>query len=494
MSRVFLAATVRTTLALVLVACSAATQRTFVAPSDETVYTETVEQQGEIPTQVIYVINRSTVPVTVFSVSLRTCENVKQECVPKRTNLRVDPGGRVVAMRVQPESPLRGFSYYFSFGWRADSSSAAALTALAAGGDTRSQERLAAIQRADSIEKAHPGPRYHELTRDDFVAMAGKIAALRAAPESLALTPGERASIERVRILVLDDDGHVLGRTQWLEWIIDGRGAVDFTPPDRLMARRPGRATIRFRLAGEAQGIIGKDIAEIELPVVVAYRVDPNAPVFAGRVLDADSRTPLACARVALEDSLQNVVARTRTDAGGAFEMKAPHPGSFRVRVETHGWAPVYGSTELAAANERKQGEHPVRFTEQMLTAVYERPDADFQRARPAAVATEPMATRSAGGRGRMTPIVSGVTLGGSESMPILGIIGRVQPMTTWIQFVVDTGGRVDTTSILLPPETPASAKSSVASVLPRVRFSPAREAGKPTCELVRMQVNFSPR
>jgi hypothetical protein len=494
MSRSFLPPTVRMTLAIVLVACSTATQRAFVAPSDETVYTETVEQQGDTPTQVIYVINRSTVPVTVFSVSLRSCENVKQECAPKRTNLRVDPGGRVAAMRVQPDSPTRGFRYYFSFGWRADSSGAAALDALAASGDTRAQERLAARQRADSIEKTLSGPRYHELTRDDFVAMASKISALRAAPESLALTPGEQTSIERIRILVLDDDGQVLGRTQWLEWMIDPRGAIHFTPPDRLMARYPGRASIRFRLADEAEGIVGRAIAEIELPVVVAYRVDPNAPVFAGRVVDAETKTPLACARVALEDSLQNVVTRARTDASGAFEMKPPHAGSFRVRVETHGWAPVYGPTELAAPNERKQSEYPVRFTEQMLAAWHERPDPDYQRARPAAVTTEPIPTRSAAGRARTTPIVSGVTLGGSESMPILGIIGRVQPMTTWMQFVVDSTGRVDTTSILLPPGTPANAKASVASVLPRVRFSPAREMGKPTCELVRMPVNFSPR
>jgi hypothetical protein len=30
--------------------------------------------------------------------------------------------------------------------------------------------------------------------------------------------------------------------------------------------------------------------------------------------------------------------------------------------------------------------------------------------------------------------------------------------------------------------------------VLPRVRFSPAREKGTPVCEMLRMQVNFSPR
>jgi hypothetical protein len=493
MSRSLLATALRLAVASVFLACSSATQRAFVAPSDDTIVTETEEREGDPPTHLIYVVNRSTVPVTVFSVSLRGCENVKQDCRPNRVNLQVQPGGRVVAMRVQAESPTRGFRYYFNFGWRADSSSSAALGALAAGGDATAQQTIAERQRLDSIDRSTPGPRYHELTRDDFTAIAGRVASLRAEPESLTLAPGERSSIDRIRILVVNADGQVVGRTRWLSWSVPGPGTVDFVPPDRLTARRPGRAVLRFRLADEAQRIIGRELDEVEVPVVVAYRVDPNAPLFAGIVVDAETRTPLGCARVALEDSLQNVVSASRTTMAGTFNLPAPHPGTFRVRVETHGWAPVHGSMVAAAANETKQSEYPVSFTEQMLSASFMPPDPDFQRARPAAVTTQPISMRS-GGKGSTTPVVTGVTLGGSESMPILGIIGRVPAMTTWMQFVVDSAGRVDTASVLLPPKTPASAKASVTSVLPRVRFTPAIEAGKPTCELIRMQVNFSPR
>lgn len=483
----------RVLLALLLVACSSATKRAFVAPSNDTIFTETEERQGDPPMHLIYVVNRSTVPVRVFSVSLRNCENVKQECRPYPVNLRVPPGGRVVAMRVQEDMPGRGFRYYFNFGWRGDSSSrSAALGALAAGGDAAAQQTLAERQRVDSIDRSTPGPRYHELTRDDFAAIAGRVASLRAEPESLVLAPGERSSIDRIRILVVGADGQVVGRTRWLSWSVPGPGTVDFVPPDRLTARRPGRAVLRFRLADQAQQILGGELDEVEVPVVVAYRVDPNAPLFAGVVVDAETRTPLGCARVALEDSLQNVVSRARTTMAGTFNLPAPHPGSFRVRVETHGWAPVHGPMTAAAAKEVKQGEYPVTFTEQMLSSSF-LPDPDFQRARPAAVTTQPIPTRS-GGKANTTPVVTGVTLGGSESMPILGIIGRVPSMTTWMQFVVDSAGRVDTTSILLPPKTPANAKTSVTSVLPRVRFTPAIEAGKLTCELIRMQVNFSPR
>lgn len=493
MSRSVLTTIPQLTAAFLLVSCSSATQRAFVAPSDETVYSETTEQHGDTPAQVIQILNRSTVPVVVFSVSLRNCENVKQQCAPKRTNLRIDPGGRVVAMRVQPDNPALGYRYYFSFGWRADSSGTAALGVLAAGGDTRSQQQLSSRQRADSIGKSLPGPRYHEFSRDDFSAMAGRIARLRVLPDTLTMAPGEQTTMHHVRVLVVDDAGQILGRTQWLQWVVSGSAALEFTPPDLLTARRPGRATIRFRLPDEVQQLVGRPVEEVELPVVVAYRADPTAPVFAGRLIDAETQAPLACARVALEDSVENIVNRARSKSDGSFEVKAPHAGAFRLRVEMFGWAPFRSPVETAGANERTLSDHAVRFDEEMLPVWNER-SADYERARPAAVTTEPIPPRSSTGRSTATPLVSGVTLGGSQSMPILGIIGRVQPMTTWMQFVVDPAGRVDTATIVLPPGTPASAKASVKSVIPRVRFSPAREEGTPVCELVRMQVNFSSR
>jgi hypothetical protein len=52
----------------------------------------------------------------------------------------------------------------------------------------------------------------------------------------------------------------------------------------------------------------------------------------------------------------------------------------------------------------------------------------------------------------------------------------------------------VDSKSIILPLGTDQRALTSVTQVLPRVRFSPARDEGKPVCELLRMQVNFSNR
>ncbi len=487
---------VRLTFALLLAGCSATTQRAFEAPSSETIVSETEERQSDPPTHLIFVKNLSTVPVKVFSVSLRSCENVKQPCGPKSTNLRVAPGQRVLALRVEPDMPQRAFSYNFGFSWHADSSSAAALAALAASGDASARRKVAAMQRDDSLRKAEPGTHYNELTRDDFTALGGRVVSMRAEPESLVLAPGEQSSVERIQFLMLDAQGQSVGRTRWVQWMVPGDGAIQFLPPDRIIAHRPGRTVIRFRLAGEAQQMLRSEIPDVEVPIVVAYRLDAHAPVFAGRVADAESRRPLTCVRVVLEDSAQNVVSSGRTGAGGTFRLQAPRAGTYRVAVHTHGWAPAYGPTEVATAGEAREREYLVRFTEQLLIARYGREVEDFQHAHPAAVTTEPLRPRSTGASGgaASTPVISGVTLGGSDSNPILGIVSRTPRMTTWVQFVVDSTGRVDATSILLPPDTPASAKASVTSVLPRVRFSPARDKGTPTCEMLRMQVNFTSR
>lgn len=475
---------------VLLAGCSSATQRAYVAPTAQTIVSTTEERQGDPPVHLIFVENHSTVPVTVFSVSLSGCENVKQQCAPRPVSIRLGPGARQIATRVEPANRDRAFGYRFGFGWHADSARIGALTALASAGDETAKARLIARQRADSIARTEWGARYKELTRDDFTALAGRVLMLRVQPESLVLAPGERTSIERVQLLVADSQGVAFGRTGWVRWQVPSTNAVQFLPPADIVARAPGRIVIRFRLAEDAEAILQRSIPEVAYPVVVTYPPDPHAPVFAGLAVDADSGTPLACARVALEDSAQNVVASNRTGKAGTFALNAPRPGTYRVRVETFGWAPVHGAPEVASADETKQREYRVTFVDQLLTPRRGMALDDFQHAYPVAVSTAPVATRGA----VTTPVARAVTLGGSESMPILGIIGSAPAGTTWAQFVIDSIGRVDTTSVLLPTGASKVAVAAVRSMLPRIRFSPARDAGRPTCELVRMQVNFSPR
>ncbi len=56
--------------AWLLLGCSAATQRVYIAPTGQTITSDTEERQSDPPVHTIFVDNRSTVPVTVFSVSL----------------------------------------------------------------------------------------------------------------------------------------------------------------------------------------------------------------------------------------------------------------------------------------------------------------------------------------------------------------------------------------------------------------------------------------
>lgn len=479
-----------------LLACAPATQRAFVAPSYQSIVRTTEEREGPPPTHVIYVENHSTVPVKIFAYTLTDCENVNVECGVHRANIHLDADQRVMVVRIEPKVRTLGFRYSFGFSWQDDSSRTTALNALAAAGDSSARVRLAAMQHSDSLQRAQTGTHYNELSRTDFPLIASRVASMRADPESLLIVPGERTSIERIRLLLVEKDGVVLGQTRWVGWRIES-GAVQFEPPTTLIARRPGRTKIRFHLADEPEKMIGSPVNEVEYSVVAAYPVDAHAPMFDGRALDGESRKPLACASVALEDSAQNVVARERTGAEGTFVLNAPRPGTYRVRVETPGWAPVYGPTELAKADEEKQHEYLVKFSEQMLTARYlrETMSGDGEHARPISVRIDPTGGDARGAKNHAAaPIAQGVTLGGSEAMPILGIVGRAPSGTSWMQFVVDSTGRVDTGSISLPADTSSKRLASVTSVLPRVRFSPAREAGKPVCELLRMQVNFSAR
>jgi hypothetical protein len=264
---------------------------------------------------------------------------------------------------------------------------------------------------------------------------------------------------------------------------------VQFVPPDQLIAKRPGRTQIHFKLADEPQKMLAAPVNEVDYAVVAAYTPDPHAPVFDGRALDAGTKAPLACASVALEDSAQNVVARTRTGPTGTFMLTPPRPGTYRVRVETPGWAPVYGPSTLANADEDKQQEYLVTFDEQMLMARYMRDGDEIEHARPISLRMEPMTSHKG-----PTPIVNNVTLGGSEAMPILGIVGRAPTGTSWMQFVVDSTGQVDPKSITLGAGAEPKSLTRVTTVLPHVRFAPARASGKPVCELLRMQVNFSAR
>lgn len=104
---------------LVLASCASARTKIYVAPTNETVLL-IAEDTPTNPGKVIYVVNESSEPITVTSLHLTSCENIKNRCDFHKLALRVDPHSRRQIMRVEAANPERGFGYRSNFGWRAD--------------------------------------------------------------------------------------------------------------------------------------------------------------------------------------------------------------------------------------------------------------------------------------------------------------------------------------------------------------------------------------
>lgn len=360
---------------IVLSACAPAAQVLYVAPTVETIVSGSEVRTDGSRAILIYVENHSTVPIVVLATRLLECDNIKQQCATRPSNIRIRPGQRFTVLRLDPANPTLGLSYRFGYSWRADSADITAYRLLADARGDGSQLKLASVEGAQTV------PRSADLPREETVA---------------------------------------------------------------------------------------------ETP-------DPNAPIFQGFLLDADTRTPLGCASVALEDSAQIVVAHDRSTRGGMFGLVAPKPGSYRVRIETAGWAPAYGPAEVVAAGDFREERLLVSFLDQALTSSTSSSRDHDRHAAPVSISPMPDASTMA----------SSVELGEEQATPLLRIVGSTPRAHTWAQFVVDSTGRVDTASVQLPKETTKAVAASVRSVLPRVHFSPALAAGKPVCELQRMEVNF---
>jgi hypothetical protein len=232
---------------LLLTACaSTPTQKVYVAPTRETVFATVEESQGA-PGHMIFVENRSSVPVTVYSVSLRDCQNVKGQCSVHPVNIHLDAGRRSTLLRVEPADPQKGFNCHYSFGWRADSTTTLALGALAANGDAVAQRQLDAMHRADERRRHEVGSQDLDLTPSDISALATPASSLRASPDSLVLRVGDRATLDTIHVLLLGGQNEILGRVHGLQWRV-GSPAVRLVPPDTLVAAAAGRALLQLRL------------------------------------------------------------------------------------------------------------------------------------------------------------------------------------------------------------------------------------------------------
>lgn len=151
---------VKRTLLIVILALGASTtagaQNEFVAPTIRTVLASSEAGYGPEQSHTLYVTNTSTVPIVVFGIVLSNCENVKQSCGGRPTNITIGAGTRRDVYRVQPRDTEKGFEYRWSFSFRADSSDAKVRAVLREHGITASGAPLPR-EEARPTAAAEPG-------------------------------------------------------------------------------------------------------------------------------------------------------------------------------------------------------------------------------------------------------------------------------------------------------------------------------------------------
>jgi len=97
-------------------ACSGSRVPVYVAPSNQTIQSGTEMSHGG-DGQFIYVVNHSSVPITITGLHITDCENVRNRCEPTRLRVRVEPGRRQNLATVRPDNPNRAHSFRFRYTW-----------------------------------------------------------------------------------------------------------------------------------------------------------------------------------------------------------------------------------------------------------------------------------------------------------------------------------------------------------------------------------------
>lgn len=181
--------------------------------------------------------------------------------------------------------------------------------------------------------------------------------------------------------------------------------------------------------------------------------------VVGGIALDSASRAPLSCLEVALEDTVGRVVARTRSAHDGAFAVPVPDSGVYRFRFDIWYHPQTYGPREvLGPATDRiQQYLVPLR-----MPSVGSGPPAD-------SAADAPPWPQSTDDGPRFPP-----------ALRQRGIEGGVL-----MQFVVDSAGAVDRTTVRVVQATASQFTASAREFLTHARFRPARRDGHPVCALL---------
>ena len=86
--------------------------------------------------------------------------------------------------------------------------------------------------------------------------------------------------------------------------------------------------------------------------VAIGSSSDVDAQVFHGVVLDTESRQPVWVAAVSLVDMENRVRRAAVTDSAGRYEITAPGPGRYKLRVDPRGYRHAYSGEYIVQAGD----------------------------------------------------------------------------------------------------------------------------------------------
>lgn len=246
-------------------------QQVYVAPTAETVYSGYEEMQTQ-PGQVMYVENRSSVTIHVYSVTLRGCENIKQRCEVRPVNIRVGPNGHEVILRIEPEDPQKAFNFSASYAWTADSAPKAALGALSTAGDSQATRELVAIRQAEARAGHQFGGQDLNLTAAEVDSLGDRAGSLRVVPPSLDIRVGQRVPLDTLRVLLVSTDGQTLGRVWTFGYRLPGDGVAHFVQPSSIVGAGPGHTVLQIQLNADVLAAKPDLHQALEVPITVVQK------------------------------------------------------------------------------------------------------------------------------------------------------------------------------------------------------------------------------
>jgi TonB family protein len=183
-----------------------------------------------------------------------------------------------------------------------------------------------------------------------------------------------------------------------------------------------------------------------------------------------------------LLDSTDKAIAHTVTDSAGRFFLEAPRAGAYRVQFRIHQWEPLAGPLDTLSDAEFKQRIYPLTFANivgfDSSSADGALTEAERRRRNALAYEQQRAADAQSGWSSRKPiPTQSGVQYPTERRR--MGTAGNVLA-----RFIVDSTGNTRPSSWEVISASHDEFAFAMQRALRAWRWEPARNAGRPVCEL----------